>query len=178
MKRRLLPSLAVLAIWAVGIAHAAIDPALQVKIDQQLVSAKALAAEPAIVAAAKSYDAAPSFDALMMTQEQWAELNVGDSALSGLSDSAASAVLGRSGSPAVLELFVSGANGGKIAFVGKPETWSDEGLPRLEVPLKGEVWQREYTADGKSVVEVAVPVLLGYKPIGVLVIKLDPRKLK
>lgn len=177
MKRRLLPSLAVLALWAVGIAHAAIDPALQAKIDKEVATAKTLAAAPAIVAAAKAFESSPSFEALMMTQDQWAQIRSNDPALSSLSNQAANEALSGLRDPAVLELFVSGSNGGKIAFVGKPETWSDEGLQRLDVPMKGEVWQREFTKDGKSVVEIGVPVYLGYKAIGVVVLVLDVKKM-
>jgi hypothetical protein len=80
----------------------------------------------------------------------------------------------------VSEAFVSGADGGKVAFLGKTSNWSHKGKPKHDQPMSGKTWQGQVEVDessGLQQVQVAVPVLDGGKPIGSLVVGLSVGKL-
>ena len=161
-------------------AASGLDAAQQGKVDAKVKEIQSWAATPAIVAAVKAYNAAKSADAAAMDQAKWAELSVIDPFVRGLTKNAAAEVLKANKGEVVSEAFVSGADGGKVAFLGKPTNWSHKGKPKHEQPLSGKTWQGPVEIDessGLQQVQVAVPVVDGGKPIGSLVVGLSIGKL-
>ena len=168
-----------LACWQVAGA-AGLDAAQQGKVDAKVKEVQSWAATPAIVDAVKAYNSAKSPDAASMDQAKWAGLSVIDPFVRGLTKNAAAEVLKAKKGDVVSEAFVSGADGGKVAFLGKPTNWSHQGKPKHDQPMSGKTWQGAVEVDessGLQQVQVAVPVLDGGKPIGSLVVGLSIGKL-
>jgi hypothetical protein len=78
-------------------------------------------------------------------------------------------------------MFVSGAGGGKVAFLAKPSSFSHKGKEKHDVPMAGRLWQGDPEVDestGQLQVQVGVPVLDGARPVGSIVIGLKVAQLK
>lgn len=180
MKTRILPVLAtVVASFLASVSFAA-SAAVQSIIDTEIAAAKVLAADPAIVAAVKGYNAAPSAEAQSMTQEKWKTLTLLDPLVRSFSKNPAGDALKTRKSAVVTEAFLSGADGGKVAFLAKTSSWSHKGKAKHDDPMAGKVWQGDIEVDestGMQQVQVAVPVLDGDKPIGSLVVGLGMAKM-
>lgn len=158
----------------------ALDAEVKAKIDAKMSAIKELAADAAVVAAAKEYNANPSEEAKAMTQEKWKGLSVLDPFVRGLSRNAAATVLKEKKFEAISEAFVSGADGKKVAFLSKTSSWSHAGKPKHDQPMDNEIWYGEVEVDESTAVQqvqVAVPVLDGEKPIGSLVVGLSIARL-
>lgn len=153
-----------------------LDPALQPSVTAKIKEVKAWAADPVIVAAVKEYNAARPPQAAAMDQAKWASTSVIDPFVRGLTKTPAAQVLKTKRGGAVAEAFLSGADGGKVAFLGKPTSWSHKDKPKHERPMSGKTWQGDVEVDessGLQQVQVAVPVLDSGKPIGSLVVGLS-----
>jgi hypothetical protein len=165
-----------------GVAYAAgLEPAVQARIDARLQTIKVWAADPILVQAVKTADAAPSPEYATMTQEKWAALTVLDPLVRAFTRNAAAAFLKGKQTDEVSEVFVSSASGVKVAFLSKTTNWSHKGKPKHEVPMAGRTWQGELEVDestGLQQVQIAVPVIDGGKPIGSLVVGLAISKLR
>lgn len=72
------------------------------------------------------------------------------------------------------EAFLCGALGEKVAFCEKTSFYNHAGIPKFDVPFKkADAWQGPPEFDESSqtyAIQLAVPVLDGGKPIGVLVV--------
>lgn len=180
MNTRILPVLAtVVASFLASMSFAA-PAAVQAIVDTEVAAAKVLAADPALVAAVKGYNVAPSAEAQSMTQEKWKTLTLLDPLVRSFSKNPAAEVIKARKSGVVTEAFLSGADGGKVAFLAKPSSWSHKGKAKHDDPMAGKVWQGEVEVDestGMQQVQVAVPVLDGDKPIGSLVVGLGMNKM-
>lgn len=157
-----------------------LEAALQGKVDAKVKEIQSWAAAPAIVDAVKAYNAAKAPDATAMDQAKWADISVIDPFVRGLTKNPAAEVLKAKKGEVISEAFVSGADGGKVAFLGKPTNWSHKGKPKHDQPMSGKTWQGPVEIDessGLQQVQVAVPVLDGGKPIGSLVVGLSIGKL-
>lgn len=142
-------------------AAAPLDPALQEKLDLKLEEIQTWAADPAIVDAVKAYNAGKSPEAAAMDQAKWASTSVIDPFVRSLTKNAAAGVLKAMRGEIVAEAFLSGADGGKVAYLGKPANWSHLGSPKHDLPMSGKTWQGEVEVDplsGIKQVQVAVPV--------------------
>lgn len=160
-------------------AHAA-DDAIVAKVKAKLPAIEALATEPAIIAAIKAQNDAPSADAQSMTQDKWKTLPVLDGFVRALTKNDAAAVLKAKKDETVAEAFVSSAGGTKVAFLAKTTSWSHKGKPKHDKPMAGETWIGEVETDestGQQQIQVAVPVMDAGKPIGSLVVGLSISKL-
>ncbi len=116
-----------------------------------------------------------------MTQEKWKSLTLLDPFVRGFSKNAAGEAIKAKKSSLVTEAFLSGADGGKVAFVSKPSNWSHKGKPKHEQSMQGTTWQGEVEVDestGLQQIQVSVPVLDGTTPIGSLVVGLSITKMK
>lgn len=172
--------LATLLGWSQLAGAAGLDAALQGKVDAKVKEIQSWAATPAIVDAVKAYNSAKSPEAAAMDQGKWAGLSVIDPFVRGLTKSPAAEVLKAKKGEVVSEAFVSGADGGKVAFLGKPTNWSHKGKPKHDQPMSGKTWQGPVEIDessGLQQVQVAVPVIDGGKPVGSLVVGLSIGKL-
>lgn len=157
-----------------------LDAAQQSKVDAKVKEIQSWAATPAIVDAVKAYNTARSPAAAAMDQARWSGLSVIDPLVRGLAKNAAAEALKAKKGEVVSEAFVSGADGGKVAFLGKPTHWSHKGKPKHDQPMSGKTWQGAVEVDdssGLQQVQVAVPVLDGGRPIGSLVVGLSIGKL-
>lgn len=157
-----------------------LDPALQSKVDAKVKEVQSWAANPAIVDAVKAYNASKSPEAAAMDQGKWAGLSVIDPFVRSLTKNPAAEFLKSKKGEVVAEAFVSGADGGKVAFLGKPTNWSHKGKPKHDQPMSGKTWQGAVEIDessGLQQVQVAVPVVDGGKPVGSLVVGLSIGKL-
>ncbi|MBL8264922.1 hypothetical protein [Steroidobacter sp.] len=162
------------------VAAAGLDPALQGKVNAKVKEIQTWAAEPTVVNAVKAYNAGKSPEAAAMDQAKWANTSVIDPFVRGLTKNPAAEVLKAKKGDVVSEAFLSGADGGKVAFLGKSSNWSHKGKPKHEQPLSGKTWQGDVEVDessGLQQVQVAVPVLDGGKAIGSLVVGLSIGKL-
>lgn len=167
-------------VWS-GAAAAELSAAARGKVEAKVAAMKGLASDPAVVAAVKTYNAAPPAAAKAMTQEQWKALTVLDPAVRAYTKNAAAAALKAKRDETVTEAFVSGADGGKVAFLSKPSNWSHKGKDKHAQPMGGRVWIGPAEVDdstGQEQVQVAVPVLDGGRPAGSLVVGLAVGKLK
>lgn len=161
-------------------AAAALDPALQTKVTAKIEEMQTWAADPTIVSAVKAYNAGKSPEAAAMDQAKWTGTSVIDPFVRGLTKNPAAEVLKTKRGDVVSEAFLSGADGGKVAFLGKPTNWSHKGKPKHEQPMSGKPWQGDVEVDessGLQQLQVAVPVLDAGKPIGALVVGLSIGKL-
>jgi hypothetical protein len=172
-----------IALLAVQFAARAaeIDAALQAKIDAQIKTIQTWAADPVIVKAVKDHNASLPADQAAMTQDKWKALTLLDPFVRSFSKNEAAGVLKAKKTDQVAEVFLSDAEGLKVAFLNKPSNWSHKGKPKHDVPMTGKTWQGPVELDastGIECVQVAVPVLDGDKPIGSLVVGLSLSKLK
>jgi len=160
---------------------AAVDPAMQAKIDAEVKAVRAMAADPAVVAAVKAANANPPAASQAMTQDKWTAMTGFDPFVLSFSGNAAAAALKAKKSAAVSEAFVSAADGTKVAFLAKTSGWKHAGKPKHDVPMTGKSWQGEIETDqstGLQQIQVAVPIVDGGKPVGSLVVGLQVARLK
>lgn len=182
MKTKLIVLLAAVATAClIPSLNAAVEPAIQAKIDAEIVAATSLAADPTLLAAVKAHNAGISAEAQAMTQEKWKTLTLLDPFVRSFSKNPSGEVLKAKKSVYITEGFLSGADGVKVAFLSKPTNWSHKGKPKHDQPMLGKNWQGEVEVDestGLQQVQIAVPVLDGGKPIGSLVVGLSLTKMK
>jgi hypothetical protein len=164
-----------LSIAGSNIAHG-LDAATKQKLDAQVPIVKGWAQSSEIVNAVQAYNA-QSTTRKKITQQHWAMASGVESFVRTLTENSAAQYLKRNISDAVSEAFVSGADGGKVAFLSKPTYWSHMGKPKHDVPMTGRVWIGEVEVDQSSgfrQIQIGVPVLLQGKPIGSLVVGFRP----
>lgn len=140
-----------------------------------------MSTDPQVVAAVKQYNASQPAEAKAMTQEKWKSLPVLDPFVRGLSKNALAEYLKGKRDPAWSELFVSGADGTKVALFNKTSSWSHKGKEKHDVPMQGRTWIGDVEVDASSGVEqiqVGLPVLDGGKAIGSVVVGLAVSKLQ
>jgi hypothetical protein len=166
------------AVSTSTVGAAGIDKALQARIDSRLPAIRSLAADPDVVAAVKVINASAPPEYASMTQAKWARLSVLDPFVRAFTRNAAALALKAKKAEDVSEMFVSSADGLKVAFISKTTNWSHKGKPKHEVPMTGRTWQGPIESTGIQQIQVAVPVLDGGKPIGSLVVGLAVSRLR
>jgi len=181
MKKMTMVFVVIACMWAGAAGAAGLDPAVQAKVDAQIKAIQGWAANPAVVAAVKAQNTSSPADFDAMTQDKWAGLSVLDPFVRGFAKNDAATFLKSQKTDVVAEVFVSAADGRKVAFLSKTSGWSHKGKPKHDVPMGGKTWQGAIEVDessGVQSVQVAVPVMDGSKPIGSLVVGLAIAKLK
>ncbi len=139
-----------------------------------------LSTDPQVIAAVKAYNANEPAEAQAMTQEKWKTLPVLDPFVRGLSKNALATYLKTKRDDSWSELFVSGADGTKVALFNKTSGWSHKGKAKHDVPMQGKTWIGEVEVDASAGVEqiqIGLPVLDGGKAIGSVVVGLSVSKL-
>jgi len=172
----ILVAAALLAGGATLTSAAALDAAVQAKVDAMLKQVQTWANDPVIVSAVKACNAAPPADSAAMTQDKWKTLPILDPFVRSFAKNPAGEFLKSKKTAAVSEAFLSAADGIKVAFLAKTTNWNHKGKPKHDVPMTGQTWQGPVEVDessGVQQVQVAVPVLEGGKPIGSLVVGLS-----
>lgn len=178
--KQLAPALLVLLTMSVsGFAQEA-PPDVKAKVDAQVKKLQYLSTDPHVVNAVKAYNVAPWPEAKGMTNEKWASLSVLDSFVRSLAKSELGEYLKSKKTELIVKLFVSGADGGKVAYDAKTQYWTHKGMPKHEVPMSGQTFIGPMKPDGTTgiyAIQVGLPVLDGGKPIGSVVVDLRIDKL-
>jgi hypothetical protein len=161
--------------------HAAVDAALQAKLEPYFVKIEAWAADPTIVQAVAAQNTTLPAASAELTQEKWKALTVLDPIVRAFTKNPAADVLKANKAPWLAEAFISDASGKKVAFLNKTTNWSHAGKAKHDEPMKGNHWTGEVELDqssGQQQVQIAVPVLEQGKPIGSLVVGIAISKLE
>jgi hypothetical protein len=150
-----------------------LNPALQAKLDAKLTVVQTWAADTVILNAVKTHNASTSAEAAAMTQDKWKAASVMDPFVRSFTKNTAAEFLKGKRTKSVSEVFLSGADGTKVAFLAKTTNWSHKGKAKHDVPMSGKTWQGPVEVDestGLKQVQISTPVLDGDKPIGSLVV--------
>ena len=154
---------------------------LKGKVDAKVAVLKPLGSDPTVIAAVKAYNTTPPPEALAMTNDKWKTLTVLDPFVRGYSKNALAVYLKGKLDPAVTEAFVSGADGGKVAFLSKTTYWSHKGKEKHMAPMAGKIYYGPVEVDestGLQAIQIGIPVTDGGHPIGSMVLGLSIAKLK
>ena len=180
-KSKVLIGVGFIMLWACSFCYAqSITPEIQAKIDVKLKSFLAWGTDPVIVKAVKEYTANPPDGAKEMTNEKWKALSVLDPFARSFATNALAQYLKSKKDDTISEMFVSNANGWKVAFLAKTTSWSHIGKEKHDMPMTGKTWQGKPEVDessGQYQVQVSLPILDENKPIGSIVIGLNLTKL-
>ena len=133
------------------------------------------------VAAVKQSNTTPSPEAAAMTNDKWKTLSILSPEVKAFAKNDLAQYLNKNKPVFVSELFVSAADGSKVAFISKPTSWTHKGKPKHDLPMQGKNWTGEIEVDestGLQQIQVSIPVLDGKKPIGSIVFGLNIAKLK
>jgi hypothetical protein len=159
-------------------------PEIKAKLDAKIKQLTALSTDPEIVNAVKAHNATPaSAEAAAMTNDRWRGLSVLDPFVRATAKAPLSEYLKdkEKSDDTIAKVFVSGADGFKVGFDAKTEHWTHKGMPKHEIPMKGETWIGTVKVDdstGQQLIQVGLPVLDGKKPIGSIVVGLRVDKLR
>ena len=167
-------------LWTALVASAQLTPAIKAKVDAKAKQLQAWGSDPQVISAVKAYNANPPAEAKDMTNDKWKGLTLLDPVVRSFSKNALGALLKSRQDEQISEAFVSGADGGKVAFLSKTTSWSHKGKDKHEVPMKGTLWLGPVETDestGQSQIQVGIPVLDAGKPIGSIVVGLAIAKL-
>ena len=181
MRLRSAASLAIPVVLAAALLPAAsLPPALKDSVEAKAKKLQVLGTDPKVVAAVRAYNATPPPEGVSMTNEKWKSLSVLDPFVRSLSKRPVVEYLKSAVDPSVSKLFISGRDGGKVAFFAKTISWSHADQDKHRVPMTGKVWYGPKQVDpstGLEAIQVGIPVLDGGKPIGSLVVDLTVSKL-
>lgn len=161
-----------------GLAMAAsfeITPAVQAELDRQKQALATWAADPAIVHAVKEQNAKGPIAG--MDNAKWKTVRRSDPVVAGLVGNPAGQFLKRkieASGGGLDKAFLNGAHGEKVAFAEKTISYLHKGQEKFDVPMRsGKAWQMSQPWFDESLqayaLQVAVPVMDGGAPIGVLV---------
>jgi hypothetical protein len=156
-------------------------PELKAKVDAKVKELQAWSTDPKIVDAVKAYNEAPPAEAEAMTNEKWKGLSLLDPFVRSYTKNPLAEYLKTKRDESMSEIFVSGADGNKVAFLAKTSFWCHKGKDKHSQPMSGKTWIGPAELDessGQLQVQVGLPVLSGGKPIGSVVIGLSVTKLK
>lgn len=158
-----------------------LTPEQTAALNKQTEELKKLGTDPKIVDAVKAVNAAALADYKDMTQDKWKELPVLDPKVRYFSKNPLAEYLKTKKSEMITEMFVSAADGTKVAFLSKTSNWSHKGKPKHDEPMKGKSWEGQIEMDestGSKSIQISVPVMDGGKAIGSLVTGYSITKLK
>lgn len=171
-------SILFLSLCTTSLLAAELASDVKVLVDNAINAMAPLAADPLIVEGVKKYNAAP---ASTMTNDAWKKLTIISPEVKALIKSDVGVYLKQKKTEAVTEMFLNGADGGKVAFLSKTTSWNHKGKAKHDEPMAGKNWIGPVEVDessGAEQIQVALPVLDGKKPIGSLVIGFGIAQLK
>ncbi len=181
MQKKFWVILAGMAMGALVAAAQPLPPELKAKVEAKARQLQSWSSDAQIVAAVKQANANPPAESKAMTNEKWKGLTLLDPYVRSFNKSALGQYLKSRRDSQMSEVFVSAADGTKVAFLSKPTNWSHKGKPKHDLPLSGRVWFGAVEVDdstGEQQVQVGLPVLDGGRPIGSIVIGLRVSVLK
>lgn len=140
------------------------------------------AASPEIVAAVKEQNSKGPLSG--MDNDKWKAVKRSDPLVKAFQDNPAGQYLAgklAGGKGLYAEAFLSAMQGEKAAFVAKTSSYIHKGKPKFDQPFStAKAWQGPMEFDESTqsyLVQIAVPVLEGGKPIGVLVVGINTASL-
>jgi hypothetical protein len=151
------------------------------EINKAMPALMAIAMDQKTIAAVSQSNTTPSPEAATMTNDKWKTLSVLSPEVKAFAKNDLAQYLNKNKPVYVSELFVSAADGSKVAFISKPTNWTHKGKPKHDLPMQGKNWTGEIEIDestGLQQIQVALPVLDNKKPIGSIVFGLSLSKLK
>jgi hypothetical protein len=149
-------------------------------IDKAMPVLTAIAMDQKTIEAVKQRNATPSSETTAMTNDKWKTLSILSPEVKAFAKNDLAQYLNKNKPVYVSELFVSAADGSKVAFISKPTSWTHKGKPKHDLPMQGKKWTGEIEVDestGLQQIQVALPVLDNKKPIGSVVFGLNLSKL-
>ena len=159
--------------FLLGSLHAAeLSTEAKTKLEAKIASIKSLGSDPEIVKVVKEYNINPPAAYKDMTNDQWKTLSIMSQDVRAFSKNTIAVYVKTKIDKSVSEVFISAANGCKVAFLSKPSSWSHKGKPKHDLPMTGKFWIGEVEVDestGIQAIQVSVPILDGAKPIGSIV---------
>jgi len=147
-------------------------PEVRAKVEARAAQLKAMGTDPTVVAAVKAHNANPPAEDKAMTNDKWAKLTILDPYVRSFSKNPLGMYLKAKKDPQIAEMFVSGSDGTKVAFLAKTTFWTHVGKDKHQVPMSGKIFIGSPALDestGQQLVQVGVPVLDGGRPIGSIV---------
>lgn len=157
-----------------------LDPVIQVKVTAQIKEIQTWASDPILVKAVLAHNSARSADESAMTQDKWNALSILDPFVRSLCTNEASQFLKTKKTPEISEVFVNGSDGTKVAFLNKTTNWNHTGKPKHDIPMTGKPWESAVEVDdstGLQQIQISVPILVGGRSIGSLVVGLSVSRL-
>jgi hypothetical protein len=115
-----------------------------------------------------------------MNQDKWSAIRDDDPRLLPFTENAVVRFFRAHAGKPVTEIFLSGVDGTKVAFLHKPTNWNHRGKPKHDAPMMAKVWIGRVELDessGMQQVQFSIPVMENGKAIGSLVVGLNPAKL-
>jgi hypothetical protein len=155
-------------------------PEIKASLDIKIKQLQSWSTDPAIVAAVKAHNGGMSAEDKAMTNEKWSKLTVLDPYVRSFTKNPLGLYLKTKKDDQISECFVSGADGTKVAFLGKTSNWSHADKEKHKVPMTGKTYVGPVAMDestGLQQIQVGLPVLDGGKPIGSIVVGLTISKL-
>ena len=157
-----------------------LTPAQKAKVEMKTKQLSPWSTDKKIVDFVRNFNANPPAETKGMTQEKWEGLNMLSPEVKSISKNDLANHLRTIRDASISEIFVSGANGTKAAFLSKTSSWSHKGKPKHDVPMSGKTWTGKPELDestGVQQVQIGLPVLDNGKPIGSIVVGLNLSKL-
>jgi hypothetical protein len=184
MRRTLgLIGVAMLVLAATHAGAVDITPGMQKEIDRHVEVIKAWAADPVVLKAVAAQNEKGPMDGI--DNAKWKTMRRSDAVVKEFQASPAGQYLTqkiKESNGSYIEAFLSAAQGEKVAFFEKTTSYIHKGQPKFEVPFgTGKPWQGKPEFDESTQshqIQIAVPVLAGGKPVGVLVVGLNLGKLE
>ncbi|MBI2569008.1 MAG: hypothetical protein HYV63_18475 [Candidatus Schekmanbacteria bacterium] len=155
-------------------------PEISVKLEAVAQELRWMSTDQRVVVAVREHNLTPPPATAEMTEERWRSLTILDPIVRGLAKNSLAQYLKTRRDERISELFVSGADGAKVAFFGKTTSWSHRGKEKHEVPMRGKVWFGAVELDesaGVEQIQIGLPVLDQGKPIGSIVVGVAISKL-
>lgn len=179
MLKNLIPTAAILLCMAISAPSASeLTPEVQAKLDKAISLCTPLSTDEKIVSAVKTYNSVPPST---MTNEAWKKLTLLSPEVKALIKSNIGTYLKSKKTDFITEMFLNGADGGKVAFLSKTSSWNHKGKPKHDFPMSGKIWIGSIEVDessGAEQIQVSLPILNGTDPIGSLVIGFGIAQLK
>src|ERR1035437_5306094 len=172
-------ALAALFLTGTGFSQS-LSPEIKANVDNKIKQLQGWASDPAVVAAVKAHNSSMPAEDKAMTNEKWSKLTVLDPYVRGFTRNPLGVYLKSKKDDQISECFVSGADGTKVAFLGKTTSWSHADKDKHKVPMSGKSYIGPISMDessGVQEIQVGLPVLDGGKPIGSVVVGLNVSKL-
>lgn len=157
-----------------------LTPVQKAKVEAKIKQLSTWSTDKKIVDFVRNFNANPPAETKGMTQEKWEGLNMLSPEVKSVSKNDLANHIRTLRDASVSEIFVSGANGTKAAFLSKTSGWSHKGKPKHDVPMSGKTWTGKPELDestGVQQVQIGLPVLDNGKPIGSIVVGLNLSKL-